>query len=539
SRPAPLFESPYYRAATLGLTAGATAVVGATGSDVQGGGVYDEGHVGAHALLARRVAVTAGRLALGGVAFDLARPRLPVLPGGNTHTYVARVTVRTESGPVYRWTEPATAGASLAFADVFSYPDARAEALDVYAKAVLAPGTDLYHKRRVPLKAALTQNAANAATGADGDAAPVNLDAVSGVAAPTAEVRAAQNALLDDDPGRTLFSGGARPYELLAERLSSPAPAGQRLQGFAAFGGALSAGQFGEYPLVALYDRSVFAASFTGEGELDRWRAVESERGAVGPQAFQAHGSAVYFLAADGLYALGASGGVTGRLSAPLQRLSGARPLGPTLQPSPASAVGVYDDGARLEVWVSSPGEDGTTWVYGVAGSTAEVPRWGRLARARSFFLPSSTPSVGLYGVGPAGLHAENDGAAERGDPFALVTAGVEVAGGAAATVARLGAVLDLACPVALSLYEDVPADAAPGERPDALDAPVFSGVLAPDQRFEMRLALRSRRFAVRLATGPAETGSALAPRVGDRLLSLTLATRGPVRQRRALLHGT
>lgn len=551
-----LYASPYYVLGRIGPEAGSRVRVDGPEAAVLGGPVYAEGHVGAHAMLARRIAETAGRLVLGGVAFDLARPDLPHVQTTGDYEFVTRVTVETEGGPVVRWSAPARDEATLALSGEVSYPDARAAHMDVYAREF---GTaDRYRwAARIQLTPALTQNAAYAA------AAPGEIDLAAAAAnasaplAPTDADRAAENAVLDDDAGRVLVSGFARPYELLAERLSRPGPAGQRVQGFAAFGGALSAGQFGEYPLVCFYDRSVFAAAFSDTGEILRWRPVEQERGAVGPQAFAAHAGGIYYLAADGLYALSASGGVSARLSAPVQRLSGARALGAVLTPSPASCVGVYDDGTRLEVWVGSA-DDGApddgpagTWLYSVAASTQETPRWGRLSRARTFFLAASAPDVGLYGLdgaglgGPAGaLYAETDTDAERGLAFSVVTAGIESAGGSVAKVARLSAVADLSCPVLLSLFEDVPTDTAPGERPDAsadgasADTPVFSGVLQPDERFEMRLGLRSRRLSVRLDAGT-PAGTAVLPRVGDRLLSLTMATSGPVRSRRATLPGT
>lgn len=531
-----LFASAYYSAGQLGPDAGATLMLDA---DALAGPLYAEGHVGQHGLRARRVAETAGRLLFGGVAFDLVRPSLGHVTISGTYEFVVRVTVQAESGPIYRWSEPELDEAGMGLVGYPHYPDARAEAFDVYARAAGSSGPFRW-SARLQLTPALTQNAAYA----DFPALPIPLAGASGEEAPDAAGRAAQNAVLDDDPGRVLLTGFARPYELLAERLSSPAPAGQSCMGFAAFGGALSTGQFGEYPVVAFYGRSVFAAAFSDTGEITRWRPVEQERGAVGPNAFAAHGGGIYYLATDGLYGLSAAGGVSARLSAPVQRLSGARALGAVLTPSAASCVGVYDDGTRLEVWVGSAdngdpnGDAGGTWVYSLGASTQETPRWGRLSRQRTFFLPASAPDVGLYGLDGDDLHAETDTAAERGLAFSLVTAGVESAGGAVAKIARLSAVTDLSCPVALALYEDVPTDTVPGERPQAGETPVFSGVLAPDERFEMRLGLRSRRASVRLASGAA-AGSDTAPRVGDRLISLTMATGGPVRGRRATLPGT
>lgn len=549
-----LFERPYFVSGTLGLAAGSTVRIGSvrstdnavseTSEGDSSGQVYAEGHLGAHGILARRVAHTAGRLLVGGLALDLARPTLPHTAATGAYEFLLKAVVRTDAGPVVRWSEPEAHGDTLTLTGPVSYPDARAETLEVYARETALAGP---YKRlvRYQMTPALTQNAAYSTTrGSFLDVDSLALENASGPDAPDAAARAADNAVLDDDPGRILLTGFARPYEMLAERLSSPGPAGQRVQGFAAYGGALSYGQFGEYPVVCFFDRSVFAAAFTDDGELARWRPVEQERGAVGPQAFAVHSSGVFYLASDGLYLLTASGGVSQRLSDPVQRLSGARALGPVLAPSPASCVGVYDDGVRLETWIGGAGTDGgpaQTWVYSLSASTQDVPRWGRLLRARSFFLPAQAPDVGLYGIDAATgrLFAETDTAAERGDTLSLVTAGVESAGGSAAVLARMNTVTDLACPVLLRLYEDAPTDAAPGERPDDFDTAFFSAVLQPDQRFDMRLGSRTRRFSVRLDTDAALSGSPLAPRVGDRLLSFVFATRGPVRSRRAQLQAT
>lgn len=548
-----LVAAPYFDLGPVGLGAGAAFVFEGTEAKILGRPLYAEGHVGQHTLLARRVATTGGRLVFGGVALDLATPAVPLAAtSGDARDVLVRVTVETEAGPRVRWalaTAPGATGslARPATGSVWYYPDARASAFDFYARDA-GTSDPFVHTARLPLSPALTQNAAYAA------AVDVDVSTSDGGApAPDAATRTAQNAILDDNPGRVLLTGAGRPYEWLAERLSSPGPAGQSCMGFAAFGGALSQGQFGEYPLVAFYERSVFAGAFSDTGELTRWRPLEQERGAVSPQAFAAHGSAIYYLAADGLYALTADGGRSARLSAPVQRLSGARALGGVLLPGPQSCVGVYDDGVRLEVWVGSASDDvPCVWVYSVAASTADTPRWGRLARSRTFFQPASAPDVGLYGIGPGSadsgtLYAETDTEAVRGDAFSLATAGLTPAGGTSVVLFRLGLVADLACRARLGLYEDAEAQAAPGTRRETTDAlgghaPSYETLLDADVRRETPVRYRMLRTSVRIDTGTAATGVAgtdALPRVGDRLVGLTYSTTGAVRARRTRILAT
>lgn len=492
----------------------------------------------------------AGRVCLTGVALDPPPPApglsfvldAPVSPA----TFVVAARLVTDSGPLTRWSAPfeADSGGLAPVSALWWYPSPECEALDIYK----LDGSAYEFEGRVVLAPTATGGAAFAVrtgvvTGGTGDDAP------------DADGRAADNASLDTNARRCVLTGAGRTNEARAERVFEAGASGlDAVVGVSPLAAPLSAGQFGDFPVVVLCRASVWGLRLTATGEVEALAPVSVARGCTGPEAFVADGSALYYASADGIYALG----LAGNLAAPLLAVeegTGRPPAGVPYAPfadggaafDRDTVLSVYDDGRRRELWVTTATREWDsagaatagrrTFVLDLSTASTASPRWGVLARDRTGALRLSAGTGGASGGAFGALvtfdadglwHEDGDGvgAASVPERWQITTATVDVADGLRASVRRAGVAGDLADSVLLSLTSRAATDGA--GRSVRSDAPLVAALLAPARGHEATARANVTRAGLTLR--PAD-GAAVTP--GDRLTLVSLALDTPVRTRR------
>lgn len=542
----PAAESAYFRAGTFGFKEGTAYLEGTvdvtlTSAELLERAAYVEGAVpdGVRAL---GVGAFAGRVALTGVALDPVPPSpgasFQVLTAGATR-YLASVRLMTDSGPLVRWSEPFTAHADgvTARSGLFWYPSAQATRIDLYRETAT---TDVYGLgERIALRPTATGGAAYAVrAGALASVAGADL-------APDAAGRAVANGELDTNARRVLVSGAGRPFEALAERvLEIGATPSDAVVGLAPLSSALSSGQFGEYPVVALCRASVWGLGLTDTGEVAAVRSVTTARGCVGPEAFVADGGALYYLSADGLYAIGLAGvGRDTNIAAALFTPEEGRPphtSAYTMAPDASAVLFVFDDGRRRELWAVCPDADGTRRAFVLDLRTApSTPRWTVLDRPRTGALRlASGTDLLCTTLDAAGLvHEDGRSPVEDAEPddverWRLATATVPLAGGLRAVLRRVAASGDLSGRLDMAVTSRTRTSDVDG-RPLRLDTPLVTVLLDSAVGHEASAPAHVAHAGVTLAPGATST-----PVAGDRVLAVHFALDEPVRarRRRALL---
>lgn len=187
------------------------------------------------------------------------------------------------------------------------------------------------------------------------------------------------------DPNKVLVSDVNRPLSLRADRVipNVGAGPGDRVHALVPIGFPLSEGQFGQYPVVALCQRSRWALE-VGQGDIAfaGTSVLDVERGVLGRSAWCNIGGQIAFAATDGIY-ITANGIDIRRISDPI-----AGNIGKYLGPDTSLGYLTESSNAmmgRRELWVAVDEQFDSEQVVYVFSLTHG--RWTTLTRKRSFLV--------------------------------------------------------------------------------------------------------------------------------------------------------
>ena len=211
----------------------------------------------------------------------------------------------------------------------------------------------------------------------------------------------------DRDANRVLVSGRGQLRNLQARRASYVGNSSDdRVLAFAANTRAISEGQFGEFPILALCTESIYAGHIGNAAQdvaVSRWERIAT-KGVLGPRAWATSpDGAVAFASRSGIYTL--SPGLSGPISTDvhLSRSAVAAESGLLEELSEANAatsvaMTFYESpsGERRELWISTPMR---SWCRDL-----DTGLWFTLDESRKAFTRLAGQ---LYGLGAGALHTE------------------------------------------------------------------------------------------------------------------------------------
>jgi hypothetical protein len=226
----------------------------------------------------------------------------------------------------------------------------------------------------------------------------------SGGEPPMPDVQAT-NAEGPERGGRIVYSEPYQPGYLKAE---NRADVDGRILALTSTGEPVSEGQFGQYPLLALCENSLWSLEVSSDPFISGISPLETDAGIVGRRAYANIGGQIIGATGEGVRQL------TPRpqgepLSAPLHDIEGRflTSLGP------ATAIGHFtdDSAGRRELWVSAGGR---TWVYSLPHGT-----WSSISRARVSY---ARPNGQLHAVTSNRDTVRETSSSDAEQPFSIVS---------------------------------------------------------------------------------------------------------------------